>query len=175
MMTQDVHLNIKSQDNRAIILERAKLLFRQQGYHAVSLNDIVAVAGVKKPTIYHYFRDKETLYTEVLIEMMRLGHQHFNRYLSKAGKPPLQELLTRLAEGYFNFSPTSLSTMFRDALQNLSEIHLKRVMDAHQFYILNPFMHIFEEATLNSEIRPQDSARELAMVFISINRCNDGI
>jgi TetR/AcrR family transcriptional regulator, lmrAB and yxaGH operons repressor len=42
-------------DTRLRILECASLLFRQRGYHAVGINDILAAADVPKGSLYHHF------------------------------------------------------------------------------------------------------------------------
>ncbi len=158
--------NTAKADARSRILAEAKRLFRQKGFASVSMNDIVEAAGFKKPTIYHYFQDKESLFAEVLIEMMRHGHQLFSGSLTR-GKVSLQERLCRLAEGYFRFSPSSLSTMLRDTAENLGPLQQKRVLEAHQYYLVKPFENLFAEGMAQGEIRADDP-QQLAMVFISL-------
>ncbi len=41
-------------------------LFSEHGYEAVSPNDIVEKAGVKKPTLYYFFGSKEGVLSEIL-------------------------------------------------------------------------------------------------------------
>lgn len=47
------------------LLESATVLFLEQGYDAVSLDDIVKHAGGSKTTIYKYFGNKEGLFTAI--------------------------------------------------------------------------------------------------------------
>jgi hypothetical protein len=35
--------------------------FRDRGYHATTLDDIVAQLGIRKTALYHYFPDKESI------------------------------------------------------------------------------------------------------------------
>lgn len=42
-------------------VEKAAQLFDSQGYHATSMEDIAAAVGLRKPSLYHYFRAKEEL------------------------------------------------------------------------------------------------------------------
>lgn len=51
---------------RGSLLRAAIRLFSQRGYDGVSVDDIVAAAGVNKRMVYHYFGSKEGLYSEVL-------------------------------------------------------------------------------------------------------------
>lgn len=59
---------------RAEILDHATSLFVQQGYDNVSLNDLIASAGVSKGAFYHWFPSKDALIT-ALAE--RAARQHF--------------------------------------------------------------------------------------------------
>ena len=58
-------------NSRERILDAAYELFFQQGYQATSVDQIVAKAGVTKPTVYAHFPDKETLCVEYLKERRR--------------------------------------------------------------------------------------------------------
>lgn len=154
----------KHSNAREEILQHAKQLFRQKGFTAVSMNDLVESVGLTKPTIYYHFSDKETLFTEVLIEMMRHGNELFSAGINRC--KTTREKLSRLSEGYMRFSPTSLSTLVRDACEHLSEQHIKKVMEAHRFYLVAPITAIFEEGMKEQEIETGD-AEQLALFFIS--------
>lgn len=52
--------------NRETILDCALDLFSRRGYDAVGVQEIVALAGVTKPTLYHYFRSKQGLFAAVV-------------------------------------------------------------------------------------------------------------
>ncbi len=43
------------------MLEAASVLFGEQGYHAVSMDQIAEVVGISKPMLYAYFESKEGL------------------------------------------------------------------------------------------------------------------
>jgi TetR/AcrR family transcriptional regulator len=51
---------------RGRLLAAGVRLFSARGYHAVAVDEIVAAARCNKRMLYHYFGDKEALYTEVL-------------------------------------------------------------------------------------------------------------
>jgi TetR/AcrR family transcriptional repressor of mexJK operon len=52
---------------RAAVAEAATTLFLRNGYQATSVDDIAALAGVSKRSIYNNFGDKETLFTEIVL------------------------------------------------------------------------------------------------------------
>ncbi|OTG80232.1 TetR family transcriptional regulator [Acinetobacter sp. ANC 5054] len=53
----------KDLEKRQRILESAKQLFLEMGYHGSSMNQIAQNAGVTKLTVYNHFQDKATLFT----------------------------------------------------------------------------------------------------------------
>jgi TetR/AcrR family transcriptional regulator len=53
-------------DKQAELMAAALQLFTQKGYAASSVREIVARAGVTKPVLYYYFRNKEDLYLALI-------------------------------------------------------------------------------------------------------------
>jgi AcrR family transcriptional regulator len=152
-------------DSRDRILDEAKKLFRQKGFEGVSINDIVDMVGVKKPTIYYYFGDKEGLFVEVLVTMMRHGHDFVSANI-RSGMSTADKL-EKLSEGYLRFSPTSLMSMIRDAQNYLSVASQQTVREAYDFYLLKPFERLFQEGIQAQEIRALDP-REMAMMYLGL-------
>lgn len=77
---------------RGEIIAAAAELFDVGGYRAVSMEDIADAVGIRKPTLYHYFRAKD----EILYEIYR---QTIDRLLTRQERrsalplDPKQELL----------------------------------------------------------------------------------
>lgn len=46
---------------RAEIIDRSAALFDARGYHSASMEDIAAAVGIRKTTLYHYFRSKDEI------------------------------------------------------------------------------------------------------------------
>jgi TetR/AcrR family transcriptional regulator len=51
---------------RERLLTSAARMFARKGYAATTVREIVTEAGVTKPVLYYYFRNKEGLYAEIL-------------------------------------------------------------------------------------------------------------
>ena len=62
--TSSPHVRDKRERRRAEILHAALRAFREQGYHATTLDDIAEHVGVRKTALYHYFPDKEAILYE---------------------------------------------------------------------------------------------------------------
>lgn len=95
-------------DNRKKILECAQELFYQRGYDAVGIQEICQMAGITKPTLYHYFGSKfgllETLLEDGLsgfMEQMSQAATYGNEELN-AGR--IEEALYRFASVIIDFA-----------------------------------------------------------------------
>ena len=53
---------------RERILHQARGLFLERGFLDVSMREIADAAGLRKASIYHHFRDKEELFTAIVLE-----------------------------------------------------------------------------------------------------------
>lgn len=53
-------------DVRARLVEEGARLFAERGYDGVSIDEIVASAGVNKRMVYHYFGNKDGIYREAV-------------------------------------------------------------------------------------------------------------
>ncbi len=83
------------------ILKVAQDLIIQKPYHSVSLNMIARGAGVSKPSLYYYFKNKEDLFLKIFEEVS----QEFDQELSKVLEKDLEclEKLHFFIETYINF------------------------------------------------------------------------
>jgi TetR/AcrR family transcriptional regulator, mexJK operon transcriptional repressor len=62
----DVRAPSRSARKRGAILEAARTLFLRNGYRGTSMDEIAALAGVSKQTVYKHFADKESLFSEIV-------------------------------------------------------------------------------------------------------------
>jgi AcrR family transcriptional regulator len=72
-------------DGRARILRSARVLFTQNGFSAVSMQQIADAAAVNKATLYHHFADKEALFVEVLRQEFDHVHEQLNAMVPDHG------------------------------------------------------------------------------------------
>jgi TetR/AcrR family transcriptional regulator len=91
------------EDNRSKILARAIDLFSSRGFDAVGVQEVADAAGLKKPTLYHYFGSKSGLLKTVLDETFvdlfaALEKVEYN--------PNVVDSLEAVAKIYFDFART---------------------------------------------------------------------
>jgi len=68
MTSRTTELSVLSDHGRGVrsrVVREAAALFDRAGYHQTSMEDIAAAAGIRKPTLYHYFRGKHELLLEI--------------------------------------------------------------------------------------------------------------
>ena len=66
----------KGEETKNRIFQTAAELFANYGFERVSIRQICEAVGVQKPTLYYYFKDKETL----ILEMVRYAHELVLKY-----------------------------------------------------------------------------------------------
>ena len=59
-----------SHSTSVLIKQHALQLFAQKGYYGTSLNDVASLVGIKKPSLYAHFKNKDDLYITILQELM---------------------------------------------------------------------------------------------------------
>jgi AcrR family transcriptional regulator len=89
-------------DKRALILAAALDEFSQNGFAAARLDDVAKRANVAKGTIYLYFKDKDSLFQELLRDQISPVIGMLEALLANGGKDtkptPLRELAHRVAD-----------------------------------------------------------------------------
>lgn len=83
------------------ILTSAAELFAKHGYYKVSVREICEKAEITKPSLYYYFKDKETLLEELMNETQRCVNKLVERHVEK--KNSLPEVLDGIVEVYLEF------------------------------------------------------------------------
>ena len=71
---------VRTISKREEILEAASRVFAEKEFHEVLIDDIAALAGVGKGTVYRYFRTKEELYFETILQ----AFDHLSATLAEA-------------------------------------------------------------------------------------------
>ena len=84
------------------ILRGAAEQFLQHGFVGTSVDNIAAAAGVSKQTVYTHFGDKETLFTDVVVDITtRFGEPYKEAVAKSRTVTDMAESLGELARGLF--------------------------------------------------------------------------
>lgn len=84
-------------DTRGRIVETARRLFHEQGYHATGVATILREAGVNAGSLYHFFSGKEDLLRAVLERYVEILAPAVMDPVEQATPDPLERVFTLLA------------------------------------------------------------------------------
>jgi AcrR family transcriptional regulator len=116
----EAKINLTNGDTKTRIFKTAAELFATQGYDRVSIRQICENVGVGKPTLYYYFKDKESLLNELIDYTLHIS----------------RELMAKHTEN---------STDFHDRLFGMVKAHQEFVLNYPYFmrlFRMNDFMFL---------------------------------
>src|SRR5580704_8492027 len=151
---------------RRRLLQAAIRLFSSQGYHGVSVDQIVAAARVNKRMVYHYFGSKEAIYQAALVEVYNRIEQVEFHAVESVGKPA--EQLKQLLDSYFQFLDRNPEFTQMVQWENIERgRHIaKRKHLLSKDPILSRFRKIVEQGVKDGEFRRDLNIRHLLIHFI---------
>lgn len=107
------------EDGRARIIAQARRLFLENGYADVSMQQIADAAGLRKASIYHHFRDKNALFTEVVVGEMRRMLDTLEEVASEGR--PLRATLEAVATAYLRSVRADVYRLMGDYRRHVPE------------------------------------------------------
>lgn len=130
-------------ERRADILRTAMAMFTERGYAAISLGQIADAVGVTKSALYNHFRSKESLYTEVVCDLLdRIAAGVTGAF---AGPVPFRTALRQITERALLHTPVTadMDELMRDVRVHLSPEQQEQVLQAHRRFqdSLTALMH----------------------------------
>ncbi|MFC7441495.1 TetR/AcrR family transcriptional regulator [Laceyella putida] len=140
-------------DTEQKILCEAAGLFLKSGYAAVSISMITDAVGITKPTLYHYFPDKETLFAAVMCKKLEFAGMHIQRGIAEGGT--VRRRLTCLAKGFFHYASMSMQPLMRDVDEQLRPELVERVYQTMHRAIVKPLQKLLQEGMEQGELVPQ--------------------
>ncbi len=156
----------KGERTRKRILETAALLFSEQGFDGVSVDEIVASAGVNKRMIYHYFGNKEKLFLAALssvyskLEVLEVQTLH--------PEDPIDKIIKDTVSAYFAFLQDNPDFVNLVLLENLRHGRDLDQMEAPltKAPMLDLLMTAVKNGKENGTIRPDVDPRFLLVSLI---------
>ncbi len=91
----------EDQQRRQDILSVAEDLFSRQGYHETSVSDIAKNVEMGIGTVYKYFKDKQTLFHELMVARVEETMKHLLGVVDVDGDP--YEIINAFIDGYVDY------------------------------------------------------------------------
>lgn len=121
------------------------------GYRAVSTRQIADACGLTQPALYHYFRDKEELYTEVIKKTIAKNKTALERITRRGDSIP--ERLRAVVCYLRSSADFDLGMMLHDIKQELNEEERVELHLLFQEGMIAPIASIFEEGLKQGLLR----------------------
>jgi AcrR family transcriptional regulator len=147
------------------IIEAARKVFAQKGYHDTTMDDIAKEIGVSKGALYSYFKSKEDLLKELSLQ----NHQTLRDIINTACKSrdltqALEEVYIEMTEKYggnmhINFEIIALASHDSKTKKIIMEDY-RRDIDTVQTFLEDQMKH----GTMRTDV----NARALAELFTSL-------
>ncbi len=165
--TEEENLRIREEQKRHIIQSAVRVLARK-GLVATKMADIAAEADVSYGLVYHYFSNKEQIFSELLEEALERGTGNLQRALETSGTPwdRLETFVTGALQS-FREHPEFLVVLYQ-ALQD-EEIHSKlwERAQSKRRLMMGAARHLIIEGQAAGQI-VQDDPDQLVVVLLSI-------
>lgn len=84
---------------RDAILNHARQLFAKQGFEQTSMSDIAKKSGIEKASLYYFYKDKEDIFAQVMVDLWTNTATKFHETLEKSSpKASKQAHLAKVLE-----------------------------------------------------------------------------
>jgi AcrR family transcriptional regulator len=164
--SRNAKLQPRARATRLAILTAAAEHFARNGYHATSLDRVLADSGGTKGALYFHFVSKEALARAVIAEMGQ-GWEGLRRQVSGRGLDPLAALVALLQEAVAQLIDNPIA---RGGMRLLGELP-RRAQDAPGQYgvaerdVLALLTQATQAGSLREGIEPAPLARQIVAVI----------
>jgi AcrR family transcriptional regulator len=168
-------------ERRQQLIDAAKDVFAQKGYHATTVDDVTRAAGVAKGTFYLYFSEKREVYYEVVRAFLRLIKEAGlsvarevrspEQFVGRAEAAALQIMriftanrqLARLAYRESMGMDPQLEGMVRDFYRDVAEVEARNIqlgIDLGIFRKVNPLLTAYAHIGMIERVLQQSFHRD---------------
>lgn len=149
---------------RAAILDAARFLFTERGYHDSSVDAILERAGSSKGAFYHHFSDKAAVLEALLSEFEEEGVRRARDW--SAGETSVLTIMRTSVHNLLTWctQPYIRQVVLTDALSVLGFARWHEIDDG---YTLDALTGLIERGVATGELRPLPSPRMMARIIIA--------
>ncbi len=157
---------MKTEDTKQKILKEALKLFSQDGYEAVSVDQIAKAVGIKAPSIYKHYKSKRDIFNHILERMKEMDLERAKEYEMPDGniekiavayrETPMEKIKAYSISLFLHWTEEEFSSSFRKML-TLEQYRNPEMSQLYQQYLatgpleyMAKLFHIMTEDETNS-------------------------
>jgi AcrR family transcriptional regulator len=133
------------------ILRAADELFGREGFSRVSMRAVAAAAGVTKPALYYYFKDKESLFEECLADFNEQMEATMRAATTQPGA--VHQRVRAVAEALLAGSPFHPVRVHDELAEHVSGALRRRLRATFQTVVVAPVTELFTDLQRSGGLR----------------------
>ncbi|MEM8535364.1 MAG: TetR/AcrR family transcriptional regulator, partial [Chloroflexota bacterium] len=139
--------------SRERVLDMAEQLFRERGYHTVTMHDIATALGMRRASLYYHApQGKEQLFLEVMERVFTHHHNGLETAIAQT-EPQIEPQLRAVLGWFASQPPLFFQRMIYADMPLLDEEHLHQLANLTRECIVYPIRDIFINAFERGEIQ----------------------
>lgn len=156
-------------ERRDQILKAALKVFARRGLAATKISDITAEAGLSHGLVYHYFRSKDELFTELVKQALELSASASGTALQMPGNP--WDKISAMTEGMLSHFAQNQEDnyyfliMIQAATSDAVPVEVKELLAAKSMDMFKDMLKLIVMGQEAGQI-VQDDPAALAMAFL---------
>lgn len=145
----------RGEERRRSLVAGAATLFDEVGYHRASVEDVAEACGIRKPTLYHYFKSKEEILFWIHDEFIDLliAKQNAREPLGLSSEQGLLEIMADILE--LVRTHNSHVRVFFEHHRELAENHKAAIREKRELYEMS-VQRVIQAGIDNGEFRDVD-------------------
>jgi len=154
------------------IIQAARDLMAQQGYEAMTMDDLATRAGISKPTLYQHFPSKEAIAVRAVVDLVHLGREYIvNLEPDLPALEKLRRAFRRVIQEKFENGKLSFGPAARAALVPVIRANPKYQEEFSELF--QAICGIVEEAKTEGTVCAELPTKVAVQMFFSILRDGD--
>ncbi len=150
---------------REHIIDAATRLFAERGFSATSIREVVEACSCTKPSLYYYFENKETMFSEIVNIHLRESDRMIEALTDEGGttREAIKSVLTTFANWAENnpFAMRLLQRVENQAEEGAPKIEVACAREMH----VNVMQDLIERGQKNAEVRSDIDPFDCALII----------
>lgn len=141
-------------DRRSLIRQTAAEHFSANGYARTTMEEIAAAAGIKKASLYYFYRSKEALLDDVFRAALAIPQREFDEIVAsdRSNVAKLEQMMAVLVRSYDELLPLMV-TFTRTSLDSIRDPAYRDDLKALRRHFETTWENVIEAAIEAGELR----------------------
>ncbi|WP_339176360.1 TetR/AcrR family transcriptional regulator [Solibacillus sp. FSL R5-0691] len=148
------------------IIQAAMLNFSEHGYSGGSLAQIAEEVGIRKQSIYTYFKSKDALYLSISKQAMEAELLFAKEFIAKHHQLPVDKVLLPFLQSFLERFESSTETKFFMRSIFFMPQHLEQQLSEQTYFYLDELERLFTDYLTEQKLSV--TANEAAIGFLAL-------